>query len=131
MIDLENVFKALSDKTRLQMILLLLSAEELCVCDFVEVLGITQSKASRHLRRLVDAGLLNDRREGTWAYFRIWDAEESTGADIVRLLLPLLRSHTSPELLERLRKGRASKHRAERACVSRSTTTVNRKGAQA
>ena len=68
---LATVFRALSDETRLSMLLLLLREGELCVCDFMEVLGVTQSKASRHLRYLVNAGLLQDRREAVWVYFRI------------------------------------------------------------
>ena len=68
---LASIFKALSDETRLQMLGLLLRKGELCVCDFVEVLAVTQSKASRHLRYLVNAGLLQDRRAGIWVYFRI------------------------------------------------------------
>jgi ArsR family transcriptional regulator, arsenate/arsenite/antimonite-responsive transcriptional repressor len=69
--EMASVLKALSDETRLLMFGLLLEAGELCVCDFVEVLGITQSKASRHLRYLVNAGLLTDRRDGVWSYYRI------------------------------------------------------------
>jgi ArsR family transcriptional regulator, arsenate/arsenite/antimonite-responsive transcriptional repressor len=45
--------------------------EELCVCDIMGALGITQSKASRHLRYLFNAGLVTDRREGLWMYYRI------------------------------------------------------------
>jgi DNA-binding transcriptional ArsR family regulator len=61
----------MADATRLQMVLLLLRHEELCVCDFVQVLAITQSKASRHLRYLAHAGLLEDRRDGVWMHYRI------------------------------------------------------------
>lgn len=69
--NLANLFKALSDETRLTMMNMLLRHGELCVCDFVETLGITQSKASRHLRYLLNAGLLDDRRDGLWSYYRI------------------------------------------------------------
>ncbi len=69
--DLANRLAALADPTRLEMLALLLSRGELCVCDFVEALGITQSKASRHLRTLYHAGLLDDRRAGLWVYYRI------------------------------------------------------------
>lgn len=68
-----NMLKALADETRLNMIALLLKKGELCVCDFVSVLGITQSKASRHLRYLANAGLLDDRREAVWVYYKIAD----------------------------------------------------------
>lgn len=79
--DLAARFAALADPTRLEMLALLLSRGELCVCDFVEGLGITQSKASRHLRSLYHAGLLDDRRAGLWVYYRVaprLDAERRT-----------------------------------------------------
>jgi ArsR family transcriptional regulator len=44
-----RVFRSLADETRLSMLCLLMQQEELCVCDFMEVLEITQSKASRHI----------------------------------------------------------------------------------
>jgi ArsR family transcriptional regulator len=69
--DLATRFTALADPTRLQMLALLLRRGELCVCDFVETLGITQSKASRHLRHLWTVGLLVDRRAGLWVYYRV------------------------------------------------------------
>jgi ArsR family transcriptional regulator, arsenate/arsenite/antimonite-responsive transcriptional repressor len=69
--EVAAVLKALSDETRLKMLGLLFEEGEMCVCDFVEVLGITQSKASRHLRYMVNAGLLADRREGVWSYYRV------------------------------------------------------------
>jgi ArsR family transcriptional regulator len=68
---LKDTFKALSDETRLQIVTLLLGHEELCVCDFVGALGQTQSKVSRHLRYLYNAGLVEDRREGLWMHYRI------------------------------------------------------------
>jgi ArsR family transcriptional regulator len=69
--ELADTFKALSDETRLQMMALLLENDELCVCDFVGALGLTQSKASRHLRYLYNAGLVKDRREGVWTHYRL------------------------------------------------------------
>jgi ArsR family transcriptional regulator len=69
--ELADTFKALSDETRLQMMALLLENPELCVCDFVGVLGLTQSKASRHLRYLYNAGLVKDRRAGVWIHYRL------------------------------------------------------------
>jgi ArsR family transcriptional regulator, arsenate/arsenite/antimonite-responsive transcriptional repressor len=78
---LRDTFKALSDETRLQIMTLLLEQEELCVCDFVGALGQTQSKVSRHLRYLYNAGLVEDRREGLWMHYRIstkLDPEQAT-----------------------------------------------------
>ena len=81
---------ALADPTRLEMLALLLRSNELCVCDFVGVLGITQSKASRHLRTLWNARLLDDRRSGLWVYYRIaqgLDAERETIVEAVAKVL--------------------------------------------
>lgn len=81
--QLARVFKALADETRLQMVGLILHHGELCVCDCMQVLEVSQSKASRHLRYLANAGLLNDRREGVWVYYRI---AEETGQDRCTIL---------------------------------------------
>ncbi len=70
MADAVKLFKALADETRLR-ILHLLCHRELCVCQIVEVLEIGQSKASRHLGHLRNAGLVDDRREGLWMYYSL------------------------------------------------------------
>lgn len=83
---LAQTFKALSEETRLLCLALLLSEGELCVCDLEAALGATQSKTSRHLRYLLHAGLVSDRREGTWAYYRIaerLDAEQRLILDVI------------------------------------------------
>ena len=66
-----NLFRALADETRLKMLVLMHRHGELCVCDFVTILGITQSKASRHLRYLRAAGLVEDRREAVWMHYQL------------------------------------------------------------
>jgi ArsR family transcriptional regulator len=65
-----QLFHALSDDTRLA-ILELLRGGELCVCDLQDALDAAQSRLSFHLRVLKDAGLVADRREGRWSYYRI------------------------------------------------------------
>jgi len=65
---LVEVLKALSDETRLR-ILNLLYERELCVCDVMETLQITQAKASRHLIYMKNAGLVKDRKQAQWAYY--------------------------------------------------------------
>ena len=93
-------FKALADETRLQILWLLIEEEELCVCDIMRVLGITQSKASRHLRYLYNVGLVSDRREGVWMYYRLCVAPGSLQEKQLQLL---------SELLEAVPKARALK----------------------
>ena len=66
----ERVFRALSDKTRLRILHLLL-AGELCVCDLVAVIGCPQPTASRHLAYLRKAGLVAVRKEGIWCHYRL------------------------------------------------------------
>ena len=70
MSDAVQLFKALGDETRLR-ILNMLCRRDLCVCQIVDVLGIGQSKASRHLAHLRHAGLVTDRREGLWMYYSL------------------------------------------------------------
>jgi ArsR family transcriptional regulator len=90
--ELANIFRALADETRLKMMGLILRHGELCVCDFVQVLKITQSKASRHLRYLLHAGLLTDRRDGIWVHYRIADefsqTERAAVLQVMDKLLP-------------------------------------------
>ena len=73
-VEMESLFKALADATRLRILGLLLSGE-VCVCDIHESLKIPQPKASRHLAYLRRAGLVEARREGTWMHYRLADLD--------------------------------------------------------
>ncbi|MBI5848594.1 MAG: metalloregulator ArsR/SmtB family transcription factor [Nitrospirae bacterium] len=68
--DLLMVFKALSEGTRLR-IIKLLEAGELCVCDLVAALDMSQPKVSFHLNVMKEAGLIKDRKQGKWTHYRI------------------------------------------------------------
>ena len=68
--DLVKALKALSDETRLRILNLLLE-RECCVCEVMQVLDISESRASRNLSALYDAGFLKLRREGLWALYSI------------------------------------------------------------
>jgi ArsR family transcriptional regulator len=70
MIDLVKAVKALSDETRLRMVNLL-HQKECCVCEVMQVLKISQSRASRNLNLLRDAGFLSVRKDGLWSYYSI------------------------------------------------------------
>jgi ArsR family transcriptional regulator, arsenate/arsenite/antimonite-responsive transcriptional repressor len=63
-------FSALSDETRLR-IVELLSGGEHCVCDLQDSLDAAQSRLSFHLKKLKQAGLVEDRREGRWSYYSL------------------------------------------------------------
>jgi ArsR family transcriptional regulator len=96
-----RLFKSLADETRLRIIWLLMAAEELCVCDIMEVLGITQSKASRHLRHLYHLGWVSDRREGVWMYYRLSVAPGSPKDKQLQVLTDIFRSHPEAQALRR------------------------------
>jgi len=68
--DLIKAFKALSDETRLRILNLLLE-RECCVCEVMQALNISQSRASRNLSALYDAGFLKLRRQGLWALYSL------------------------------------------------------------
>ncbi len=73
--ELETLFKALADTTRLRIVNLLLSGE-VCVCDLHDTLGILQPKASRHLAYLRAAGLVDARKEGQWVHYRLSESAD-------------------------------------------------------
>jgi len=72
---LQKVFKTFSDPTRLR-ILALLEREELAVQELMEILGMAQSRVSRHLAILREVGLLRDRRDGTYVFYRFDPSDE-------------------------------------------------------
>lgn len=66
-----NFLKAISDETRLNIMMLVAAHKELCVCDLTEKLNLSQPKISRHLALLRSAQLLSDRRQGQWVYYSL------------------------------------------------------------
>jgi ArsR family transcriptional regulator len=78
-------FKAFSDETRLRVLHLLLKGE-LCICELMEVLELTQSKVSRHMAYLKNAGLVKDRREGVWVYYSLTGPKNKIHASQLRCL---------------------------------------------
>lgn len=68
--ELVKAFKALSDETRLRILNLLLE-RECCVCEVMQALDISQTRASRNLSALYDAGLLKLRKDGLWSLYSI------------------------------------------------------------
>jgi len=105
-------FKALADETRLQILGLLMDEEELCVCDIMRVLGITQSKASRHLRYLYNLGLVSDRRDGVWMYYRLALTPGSVQEKQLQLLAEMLAAVPQAQTLkEKLRQRLRAKSR--------------------
>lgn len=111
--ELADIFKALGDETRLQILSLLIQHGELCVCDIENVIGATQSKTSRHLRYLLHAGLVQDRRVGVWVHYRIAGEADGRIGTIRKMLKKLL----SPELTAELEARFAQQCCVDGVCV--------------
>ena len=114
-----QLFKSLADETRLKILWLLMEKGELCVCDIMGVLGITQSKASRHLRYLYHLGWVNDRREGVWMNYRLSVAPGSPEDRQLKLLADLLNSRPEAQALrEHLEQWLAAKGQSREGAVA-------------
>lgn len=72
---IEKQLKAVADLNRIKL-LACMKNSEVCVCDFVDVLGISQPAVSQHLRKLKEAGIVTERKVGTWKHYRL--VEEQT-----------------------------------------------------
>jgi len=84
--DLVKAMKALSDETRLRILKVLLE-RECCVCEIMQALDISQSRASRNLGILEDAGFLKARRDGAWIVYSVdWQAANRYAASLAKLL---------------------------------------------
>ncbi len=102
--DLALLFAALSDRTRLRL-LNLMDGREVCVCYFVEILGQSQPKISRHLAYLRRANVVAARREGKWVHYKIVVPTNTGAAKILRETLGALREDKGMQAdLDRLKK---------------------------
>ncbi len=92
--ELQRLFSALSDSTRLRL-LNLMAEGELCVCFFVEVLDQPQPTISRHLAYLRKAGLVADRRDGKWIHYGITEPADPAARQAFRGVLETLRDNAA------------------------------------
>jgi ArsR family transcriptional regulator len=106
--DLAQFFAALSDPTRLRL-LNLMDEREVCVCYFVEILGQSQPKISRHLAYLRRAGIVAARREGKWMHYKIAPPPHEGAARILRDTLSTLREEKGMK---------ADRSRLEKSCCA-------------
>jgi len=84
--DFIKAMKALSDKTRLRILNVLL-VRDCCVCEIMQALDISQSRASRNLGILQDAGFLRERRDGLWIVYSMdWETANHYASSLVKLL---------------------------------------------
>lgn len=80
----ESLFRALADPTRLRCLLLVQGEGELCVCELTHALGEIQPKVSRHLAQLREAGIVADRRQGLWVYYRLHTELPAWAQEVLR-----------------------------------------------
>jgi ArsR family transcriptional regulator len=114
---LEDLFAALSDRTRLRL-LNLIADGEVCVCFFIEVLDQPQPTISRHLAYLRKAGLVADRREGKWIHYRVIPPASPVIRQAFEAALQAIRSDASFQ---------QDRKRLQKACCStRASGTLRR-----
>lgn len=102
------LFAALADTTRLRL-LNLMAGREVCVCHFVEILGQSQPKISRHLAYLRKAGLVSARRQGKWMHYSICPVADAAASAVLTAALAALNS--DPRML-------ADQARLDRDCCA-------------
>ena len=96
--ELIKVMKALSDETRLRILRVLLE-KECCVCEVMQALDISQSRASGNLGILQDAGFLRARRDGPWIVYSVdWESANRYATSLAKLIKESL---VSNEVLEK------------------------------
>ena len=96
--ELVKVYKALSDESRLRVLNLVLE-RECCVCEVMQALEISQSKASRILSTLYDVGFLKLRKEGLWSLYSIdWDGMDAYLKDILEATRKALKGNKQMEM---------------------------------
>ncbi len=83
--DISQLFKCLSEPIRLRILNLLITHGELCVCNIVDTLKISQGVISRHLAYLRNNNILKSRREGTWIYYQIVETDKLAQSIITQL----------------------------------------------
>ena len=112
---MERLFAGLADRTRLRL-LNLMADQDVCVCYFVEVLGLPQPTVSRHLAYLRRAGLVEAHREGKWMHYRIAVPERAPARQVLVAALRWLAEDS------RMRKDRAVLVRA--CCAPRKSARL-------
>jgi len=125
--SLVQFFRAISEETRLRILMLLLHGE-LCVCDLMAILGEPQSKISRHLAYLKHSGIVSSRRVGVWVHYSLKEPLEEayrTQLDLIRKKFASL----SQFQVDAAKLFKMKKHRACKAMGSPNFTYLARNSA--
>ncbi len=110
--EYSEVFKALSEETRIRILALLTQQGECCVCDIMEICRIPQSRASRHLRILKNARLVTDVRHGTWVYYKL-TLEPGPALEVLQSNHQLFNTLENEEIAARMKAWRQTKSNKE------------------
>jgi ArsR family transcriptional regulator, arsenate/arsenite/antimonite-responsive transcriptional repressor len=127
--DVATFLRVLADEARISMLWLLFNHRELCVCDMMEALKITQSKASRHLATLRHAGLVVDRKDAAWSYYSIRPAANGLERALLEALRSKLPEHPgAAQALRELEAWLARKEREAKGATNAACRTVVTRG---
>lgn len=91
-------YKCLAEETRLKSLLLITLEGELCVCDLVSALNLSQPKISRHLAELRRCGIVLDEKRGVWVYYRLHPNLPDWALQVLRLTAEAERAFISNEI---------------------------------
>jgi ArsR family transcriptional regulator, arsenate/arsenite/antimonite-responsive transcriptional repressor len=119
-LPLDLLFRVLADRTRLRL-LNLIADKEICVCFFVEILGTSQPKISRHLAYLRRAGMVAARRQGRWMHYRLLTPQDAVASAILKETLSHLRQ--MPDM-------RADLAKLETSCCNPNSSDLPRQAPQ-
>ncbi len=98
MLNTLQLFKCLSEDTRLKSLLLITRAGELCVCELTSALQLSQPKVSRHLAELKRCHIVSDERRGKWVYYRLHPQLPCWAQQIINEALAAEPSYTRAEM---------------------------------
>lgn len=101
-----QIFKSFSDEARIRILFLLFNHEELCISDIEHILEFTQTKTSRHITYLKNAGLLNSRKADQWVFYTIKEEVMGIVAQIFKYLNKDPQLQKDNEIYEVLRSNR-------------------------
>ena len=98
MLNPSQLFKSLSDDTRLKTVLLIAHEKELCVCELTEAIDESQPKVSRHLAQLKSQSVLKTRRQSQWVYYRLSEDLPTWAEEVIQTTLKAQKHTIEPYL---------------------------------
>lgn len=113
--DPVSFYKNLAEETRLNILLLISIETQLCVCEFVHAMELSQPKISRHLAQLRKHGLLTDKKVGKWVFYSISEDIPQWQKDSIELCVVNNQQHIQP-LTDKLQEWGSRPKRQQQCC---------------